>query len=124
MPKDESLRSKIESAVSAHGRWRYRLRSAAKTGAGIEPEIAGRDNACEMGVWLYGEGGSRYSGTPTYQTVLASHARFHRVVSESAILVQREGSKSLRSIFDSQSEFSMASASLVDSLLAWEIASS
>ena len=118
---DSQLKAIISQAVAAHGKWRYRLRMAAQSGSGIDPEEASRDDICGVGIFLYGEGQARYSGSDQFQVVKECHAAFHRVAGQSAATVQREGSKSLDSIFASQSDFSVASANLVDALLEWEL---
>ncbi|MGC8465053.1 MAG: CZB domain-containing protein [Acidimicrobiales bacterium] len=121
MLHDDELLNVLKSAVTAHGRWRFKLRTAANGGTPIDPETASRDDVCDIGKWLYGPGAQLYSNLLEYQDVVEAHATFHSVAGNCAAAIRTSGSRSLTAIFEAQSEFSRASAHLIDSLLAWEL---
>jgi methyl-accepting chemotaxis protein len=40
-------------------------------------ETIRKDNYCELGKWLHGEGKAQYGGLPSYKACLKKHAEFH-----------------------------------------------
>lgn len=66
--------------INAHVRWKERLlahiegRSAEK----LDPAVIARDDQCQMGKWIYGDG-KLFQDTPQYAQVRAEHARFHQI---------------------------------------------
>ncbi len=121
MLHDDELLDVLRSAVTAHGRWRFKLRAAANGGTPIDPATASRDDVCDVGKWLHGTGAQLYSNLLEYQDVLEAHATFHIVAGNCAATIRTSGPRSLATIFEAQSEFSRASAQLIDSLLVWEL---
>ncbi len=66
--------------INTHVRWKERLlahiegRSAEK----LDPAVIARDDQCQMGKWIYGDG-KLFQDTPQYEQVRAEHARFHQI---------------------------------------------
>lgn len=64
--------------INIHIMWKERLlayiedRSAEK----LDPAVIARDDQCQMGKWIYGEG-KRFQDAPQYEQVRADHAHFH-----------------------------------------------
>ncbi len=74
----------FEDAISAHQKWKTRLRGQID-GTGKESLDAAtvcKDNQCDLGQWIYGEGQSKMGAKPEFQEVKVTHAHFHRVASE------------------------------------------
>lgn len=72
----------FDDAIRAHVDWKLRLRMfLADQGEGLSSDVAARDNVCELGQWLYGEG-AKYAADPSYAELKAAHARFHKVAAE------------------------------------------
>jgi methyl-accepting chemotaxis protein len=42
----------------------------------LESSTVRKDDACELGQWIYGEG-SRYNVLPAYENLVKKHANFH-----------------------------------------------
>src|SRR3972149_4878457 len=72
----------FDDAIRAHVDWKLRLRMfLADQGERLSSDVAGRDNACELGQWLYGEG-TKYAADHSYAELKVAHARFHKVAAE------------------------------------------
>lgn len=70
----------FDAAMQAHASWRIRLTGYAN---GISREKfdageTGRDNLCDLGKWLHGEGKAELQGVPEYRQLVIAHAEFHR----------------------------------------------
>lgn len=68
----------FDDAIAAHIKWKVRLTQFID-GTGTEKLASatiGKDNVCDLGRWIYGEG-VRYASLPRYQDLVKKHANFH-----------------------------------------------
>lgn len=72
----------LDEAVAAHTRWKLRLRLFLNGGAdlGIDPGTAHRDDLCELGRWLHGQGEMEYGGGIDFEQLDCDHREFHEEV--------------------------------------------
>ena len=104
--------------VLAHARWKTRLRDAIQSGEAIDANLAGKDDQCEMGKWVYGEGAT-YASLPAYADLKAKHAKFHACVAE--VLRQMRSStagESMKLIDPVGSEFGRCSVACINAIAA------
>ena len=68
----------FSNAVEAHTKWKSRLRMCTNDRSKCpDPAVAEKDNACDLGKWIYGEG-KRFSNDSEFQQLRQDHASFHR----------------------------------------------
>lgn len=67
----------LTNALNAHTQWKVRLQAAVDQKQPLDAATIGRDNVCELGKWLYGEGKTLFAGTDIYTQVVHRHAMFH-----------------------------------------------
>ncbi|MEW6164290.1 MAG: CZB domain-containing protein [Pseudomonadota bacterium] len=69
--------------MSCHIVWKRRVLRAleGQSGEYLDRAIIGRDDLCQLGKWIYGEG-LRYGQTDEYRTVKTVHAELHVLVAE------------------------------------------
>lgn len=80
----------FDDAISAHIKWKVRLGQFIE-GIAKEPLDSAtvcKDNVCDLGKWIYGEG-ARFKTLASYAAVVKAHARFH--VEAGAVVRQVEG---------------------------------
>jgi arginine utilization protein RocB len=67
------------AAINVHMRWRTRLESHIHgTDENDLPiERVARDDACQLGQWIYGDGARQYGGLATFAEMKLQHAHFH-----------------------------------------------
>lgn len=73
----------FDDAILAHIKWKVRLNKFID-GAGserLESRAVCRDDLCELGKWIYGEG-ARYESLPQYLELVRTHANFHLCAAE------------------------------------------
>ena len=71
----------INNAIRAHGKWKFRLKSAISHGkSDVTPETARCDDRCDFGKWLHGSTISKEmkAGQP-YAVVKRLHGEFHQI---------------------------------------------
>ncbi len=67
----------LESAIQKHMEWKVKFRTAITKQEHMDAVTIGKDNCCELGKWLHGEGKNQCSSLPSYATTLTKHAAFH-----------------------------------------------
>jgi len=84
----------FEEAITAHQRWKTRLRLQidGKATEVLDPAQVCKDDQCELGQWIHGEGARSMGAKPEFREVQGSHATFHRVAGDVLKLV-RSGDK-------------------------------
>lgn len=75
------------SPFRAHAEWMAELREFIYGNGDMEPERVARDDQCELGEWLYGEG-KRYRHLEEYDNARQIHAALHRHAAHVVILVR------------------------------------
>ena len=80
----------LAKAISAHQDYKARLGLWVSTGRGAapDPETCGRDDVCELGRWILGEGEARFGQHLDFRGLKAVHSQFHRTAAAVARLVQ------------------------------------
>jgi hypothetical protein len=68
---------KLDNAILAHHVWKNKLRAAIASKSQLDAAAFGRDDCCEIGQWLYGEGGALYGAKPQFTTLVEKHKSFH-----------------------------------------------
>ncbi|WP_419255977.1 CZB domain-containing protein (plasmid) [Caulobacter sp. ErkDOM-YI] len=68
----------LDKAFMTHSAVKGRLRKAIKGEENIEPATIRRDDVCEVGKWIYGEGGKQFSSVPVFVEFKKVHAEFHK----------------------------------------------
>ena len=78
----------FEEAIKAHSDWKSRLYRYAKgqSSESFDIESVGKDNICELGTWLYGEG-SVIAKQTDFQDLINVHAEFHRAAASIIALI-------------------------------------
>lgn len=69
-------------AMHAHVTWYADLADRLRKGESVDPANVDRDDVCEMGKWIYGEG-LKYEALPEYQAYKAIHAKYHHCAADS-----------------------------------------
>ena len=67
----------LDSALEKHAEWKVKLRSAIANREQLDAPSIGRDDCCELGRWLHGDGKARFGTQREFQSVVALHKAFH-----------------------------------------------
>lgn len=68
----------FDDAIAAHIKWKVRLSQFIDGTSTEKLQSASicKDNLCDLGKWIYGEGAS-FKALPHYQDLVKKHANFH-----------------------------------------------
>ena len=67
----------LDSAISKHAEWKTKFRSAITNKEKLDTATIRRDDCCELGKWLHGEGKISHRSYSSYAAVVPKHAAFH-----------------------------------------------
>jgi hypothetical protein len=82
----------------------------------LNPHIIGKDNCCELGEWLYGEGKSHYGNLKSYSNLVDSHAQFHLEAKKIAFATQKKTQQEVADMMKDGSVFSVLVLKVAQSL--------
>ncbi len=99
----------FDNAVTVHVNWKFRLRAYIRQPDGsLNAEIVSKDDQCELGEWLYGDG-LDHKAAPCFEELRLAHAAFHR--SAGAIVAEADrGNPGTGQMIDGNSEFARYSS--------------
>lgn len=108
----------FDEAIRAHLDWTEAFRTAIVLGRRVETTDIARDDLCDLGRWLHSEEARRFSGSATYDRLVAAHATFHREAAKVAELINSgRGAEAERRLWVGSS-YSRASAAVREALRA------
>lgn len=67
----------LSSAIDAHTQWKTKFRVAITGKQVMDAATISKDNCCELGKWLHGEGKSQCGALPSHSDCTKKHATFH-----------------------------------------------
>ena len=119
MTTDRSdLGKNLTAGISAHSAWKRRLRDAIQGGASIDPAVAERDDACELGKWLAANAQMR--SDPNYGKVCELHRSFHKEVGGILRESLAGGKEKAAQRLESGSPYTKISSELVLAMAKWQ----
>lgn len=73
----------FQGAINAHVAWKMKLSKYLRSADGsLDPILIERDDGCELGRWMKGEGAVKCGNKAPFVTLLTEHARFHKAAAE------------------------------------------
>jgi len=107
----------FEQAISAHSDWKRKLTAYLLNPDGtLKSADVARDNKCELGRWLDGEG-AKFSSLKQFSSLKTEHARFHKAAADIVSRADRGDKVSDDVALGAHSEFGKASTSVVQALM-------
>ena len=67
----------LSNAIESHINWRVKFRKAIASHESMDVTTISRDNCCELGIWLHGDGKSKYGNLRSFDDCVRKHAAFH-----------------------------------------------
>ena len=109
----------FSAAIRAHANWRLRLSTCCQANAKetIDIQTLAKNDACDLGKWLCGEG-RRYASDPRFGELINTHAAFHRHSAEIAAMARNGKRKEAEALINSnESPFAKTSVQVVGILM-------
>jgi methyl-accepting chemotaxis protein len=77
----------LDHAVAAHAQWKAKFRAAITAKQQMDTATIGRDNCCDLGKWLHGEGKMQLGAKPEFSALIEKHRGFHTEAGKVATLI-------------------------------------
>lgn len=108
----------FDDMILSHSKWKNRLKKAILAKEQIDTQVAGKDDQCELGKWIHGEG-KKYAAVSAFGDLKAKHARFHASILN-VVNQARSASpeKALEMVDPTTGEFGRASSDCINAILA------
>lgn len=107
----------LDNAVQAHAQWKTKLRSAISKHEQLDLMTLSRDDRCELGQWLHGEGKASYGGLTSHADCVHKHVIFHSEVTKVARAVNAGQFDVATDMLNAGTSYAKASSALSVSFL-------
>jgi len=108
----------LDNALVAHQKWKSKLRQAIASGDLLDVKAIERDDCCELGKWIYGNGRIVYGHFPEFERLLNSHRNFHFITSIVANIINSRNIEQSHSMIAGNSQFAHASSEVALAIFA------
>ena len=107
----------LDNAVQTHAQWKTKLRSAIAKHEQLDLVTLSRDDCCELGKWLHGEGRTSYGRLTSHNDCLSKHLVFHSEVTKIARTVNSKQFEAAEVMLGAGTTYAKASNALSVSFL-------
>lgn len=106
----------FDDAISAHASWKIKLRLIISKASDekLDPNNVEKDNQCELGKWIYGDG-SKHKSFPEYEELRLSHAKFHKCAAD--IIRKAQAGIANEAMIENGSDYASASSAVVTNIM-------
>jgi len=106
----------FDDAIAAHIKWKVRLNQFidGTSTEQLKSETVCKDNQCDLGKWIYGEGAA-FKAKSHYQDLVTKHAHFHRCAADVVKKVEGNDKTGAKSLLTGQ--FAVASKETVTAIM-------
>jgi hypothetical protein len=99
----------LDNAILAHYEWKNKLKAAIAAKSQLDSATISRDDCCEFGKWLHGDGGRLYSGKSEFTALLQKHKTFHSEAGKVAVAINGARYDEASKMIESSTPFGAAS---------------
>lgn len=108
----------FQAAINAHVGWKIKLsKYLRQTDGSLDPRAIERDDACDLGRWMRGEGADQCGDKPVFLKLRADHAKFHKAAADIVRKANAGQKVSSETALGAHSPFSDASSSVVSAIM-------
>lgn len=94
----------LSNAILVHQQWKSRLNQF--LGGALQEKLdsatVGKDDQCELGRWIHGEGRKQFLGVPEFEELQERHARFHKKAGDIVRMANQGNTKGALELFDKE----------------------
>lgn len=106
----------FSKAVDAHVAWKLKLQTAIRNGETLDSATIYKDNQCDLGKWIYGEG-LVHKDSEIYELLRSQHAQFHTCAGDVVSKINEGDNESALHMLDAGSAFTNTSTDTVSAII-------
>lgn len=122
MHQQEGRPLKLDNAILAHHVWKNKLRAAIASKSQLDAATFARDDCCEIGQWLYGEGSALHGSKPQFTVLIEKHKAFHIEAGKIAVQINAANFAQASRMTESGTPFAVASLAVAQAVNALKLA--
>lgn len=103
-------------AITSHAAWKAKLAAAITNEETLDIELIGKDNCCDLGIWLYSDEVKSQEISESYISCVVTHAAFHTEAAKVATLINARHFKEAKTLLEYNSEYAKSSIAVAASL--------
>jgi methyl-accepting chemotaxis protein len=107
----------LDNAVQTHAQWKTKLRSAIAKHEQMDLLTLSRDDCCELGQWLHGDGKASFGRLHAHGDCVNKHLVFHSEVTKIAKAVNARQFETAEAMLGAGTPYAKASSALSVSFL-------
>ncbi len=105
----------FDDMILAHSKWKTKLKAAIQGQEQIDVQTASKDDHCELGKWLKGEG-KKYANLTQYSDLKTKHARFHASIPDILKQAHSGSREKALQLLEPLGEFGRASSECINAI--------
>ena len=107
----------LDSALAKHSEWKKTFRIAIYRQLEVDADTIARDDCCELGKWLHGEGQRQFGKLDSFAKCIASHRQFHIEAGKIACAINAKKFREAESMLANGSQYVNITALIVSAIL-------
>ena len=102
----------LDTAVQTHALWKTKLRTAISRHEQMDLVTLSRDDRCELGIWMHGEGKAHFGQHASHSDCIRKHLDFHTEVTKVAKAVNAQQFMVAENMLNAGTPYAKASSAL------------
>ncbi|MGB9129121.1 MAG: CZB domain-containing protein [Thiobacillus sp.] len=102
----------LNNAIDAHAQWKTKFRAAITGKQAMDAATISKDNCCDLGKWLHGEGKTKCGSLPGHADCVRKHAAFHVEAGKVASAINAKNYSQAESMLASGTSYASASSAV------------
>jgi hypothetical protein len=102
----------LNNAAQTHAQWKVKLRAAIAKQQKMDVVTLSRDDCCELGQWLHGEGRTQFGRLGSHGDCVKKHVTFHSEVAKVATAVNAAHYQAAENMLGAGTPYAQASSAL------------
>lgn len=102
----------LDSAIGKHAEWKVKFRNAISKQEQMDAATLAKDNCCDLGKWLHGEGKASFGRLASHAECIKKHAEFHREAAKVATAINAKKYAEADAMIGSASTYAKASSAV------------
>ncbi|MDD5028876.1 MAG: methyl-accepting chemotaxis protein [Rhodoferax sp.] len=111
-----ALNLDFDKVINAHAQWKTKFRTAITHQEQLKAETIARDDACELGKWIYSEGKAALGSSSEFAKLIGEHKHFHRSAGDVAHIINQRRFDDATNMIGPRSAFTQASNQVIATL--------
>jgi methyl-accepting chemotaxis protein len=107
----------LDQAIQAHSAWKIKFRTAISQQQTMDVATISKDNCCDLGKWLHGDGKLEFGGLASHADCVAKHATFHVEAGKVAGVINAKRYSDAQRMIDADTPYAKASLAVAGAIM-------